>query len=130
VQQKDDYYPFALEINRSVLSPKNEYLYNKKELQEKLDFRIFSLFLMPQFLDLKQHVPKGMMEHLERVNFLEVLFFEENPVFCGFCSNWNGLERFGTPVGKRKRGRERLTFLRLGERCIAGRRGSHSLGQS
>ena len=34
--QKDDYYPFGLEINRSVLSPKNEYLYNKKELQEEL----------------------------------------------------------------------------------------------
>jgi RHS repeat-associated protein len=35
VQQQDDYYPFGLEINRSVLSPKNEYLYNKKELQEE-----------------------------------------------------------------------------------------------
>jgi RHS repeat-associated protein len=34
--QQDDYYPFGLEINRSVLSPKNEYLYNKKELQEEL----------------------------------------------------------------------------------------------
>ena len=36
MQQQDDYYPFGLEINRSVLSPKNEYLYNKKELQEEL----------------------------------------------------------------------------------------------
>jgi RHS repeat-associated protein len=35
VQQQDDYYPFGLEINRSVTSPKNEYLYNKKELQEE-----------------------------------------------------------------------------------------------
>jgi RHS repeat-associated protein len=35
VQQQDDYYPFVLELNRSVLSPKNEYLYNKKELQEE-----------------------------------------------------------------------------------------------
>ena len=34
--QQDDYYPFGLEINRNVLSPKNEYLYNKKELQEEL----------------------------------------------------------------------------------------------
>jgi RHS repeat-associated protein len=34
--QKDDYYPFGLEINRSVMSPKNEYLYNGKELQEEL----------------------------------------------------------------------------------------------
>ena len=34
--QKDDYFPFGLEINRSVLSPKNEYLYNKKELQDEL----------------------------------------------------------------------------------------------
>jgi RHS repeat-associated protein len=33
--QQDDYYPFGLEINRSVTSPKNEYLYNKKELQEE-----------------------------------------------------------------------------------------------
>lgn len=33
--QNDDYYPFGLEINNSVLSPKNEYLYNKKELQEE-----------------------------------------------------------------------------------------------
>lgn len=34
--QKDDYYPFGMEINTSVTSPKNEYLYNKKELQEEL----------------------------------------------------------------------------------------------
>ncbi len=33
--QQDDYYPFGLEINRSVTNPKNEYLYNKKELQEE-----------------------------------------------------------------------------------------------
>jgi RHS repeat-associated protein len=31
----DDYYPFGLEINRSTTNPKNEYLYNKKELQEE-----------------------------------------------------------------------------------------------
>jgi RHS repeat-associated protein len=35
-QQADDYYPFGMEINRAVTSPKNEYLYNKKELQEEL----------------------------------------------------------------------------------------------
>ncbi len=35
VYQQDDYYPFGLEINRSILSPKNEYLYNRKELQEE-----------------------------------------------------------------------------------------------
>lgn len=34
--QSDDYYPFGMEINNSVTSPKNEYLYNKKELQEEL----------------------------------------------------------------------------------------------
>ncbi len=34
--QKDDYYPFGMEINTSITSPKNEYLYNKKELQEEL----------------------------------------------------------------------------------------------
>ncbi len=35
-QQKDDYYPFGLEILRdTVSSPKNEYLYNRKELQEE-----------------------------------------------------------------------------------------------
>lgn len=34
--QKDDYLPFGMEINRSITSPKNEYLYNKKELQEEL----------------------------------------------------------------------------------------------
>jgi RHS repeat-associated protein len=33
--QQDDYYPFGLENNRSVSSPKNEYLYNGKELQEE-----------------------------------------------------------------------------------------------
>jgi RHS repeat-associated protein len=33
--QQDDYYPFGMEINRSITSPKNEYLYNKKELQEE-----------------------------------------------------------------------------------------------
>jgi RHS repeat-associated protein len=34
-QQVDDYYPFGLEINRTPYTPKNEYLYNKKELQEE-----------------------------------------------------------------------------------------------
>ncbi len=34
--QVDDYYAFGMEINTSVASPKNEYLYNKKELQENL----------------------------------------------------------------------------------------------
>jgi RHS repeat-associated protein len=35
-QQTDDYYPFGMVINSLVTSPKNEYLYNKKELQEEL----------------------------------------------------------------------------------------------
>jgi len=36
VYQQDDYYPFGLEISRgTVTNPKNEYLYNKKELQEE-----------------------------------------------------------------------------------------------
>nr|MCS3816572.1 RHS repeat-associated protein [Mucilaginibacter sp. X4EP1] len=34
--QTDDYYPFGLEVNSLVNSTKNEYLYNKKELQEEL----------------------------------------------------------------------------------------------
>ncbi len=34
--QQDDYYPFGMEISRSATSPKNEYLFNKKELQEEL----------------------------------------------------------------------------------------------
>ncbi len=33
--QKDDYYPFGLQIPRTPYTPKNEYLYNKKELQEE-----------------------------------------------------------------------------------------------
>ena len=34
--QKDDYYPFGMEINMPPLpTPKNEYLYNRKELQEE-----------------------------------------------------------------------------------------------
>ena len=33
--QRDDYYPFGLEINSSLTGTKNEYLYNKKELQEE-----------------------------------------------------------------------------------------------
>ena len=36
VYQQDDYYPFGLEINRTPYTPKNEYLYNRKELQEEL----------------------------------------------------------------------------------------------
>jgi RHS repeat-associated protein len=34
--QVDDYYAFGMEVSTSVASPKNEYLYNKKELQENL----------------------------------------------------------------------------------------------
>jgi RHS repeat-associated protein len=35
--QQDDYYPFGLDIPRGTIgSPKNEYLYNKKEFQENL----------------------------------------------------------------------------------------------
>lgn len=33
--QTDDYYPFGMEINNSLTGTKNEYLYNKKELQEE-----------------------------------------------------------------------------------------------
>lgn len=37
IKQQDDYYPFGMEISRgTTVSPKNEYLYNKKELQEEL----------------------------------------------------------------------------------------------
>jgi RHS repeat-associated protein len=35
-RQSDDYYPFGMEISRSLNGTKNEYLYNKKELQEEL----------------------------------------------------------------------------------------------
>ena len=34
--QVDNYYPFGLDIRGSEVSPKNNYLYNKKELQENL----------------------------------------------------------------------------------------------
>lgn len=34
--QADDYYPFGLEISKTVSGAKNEYLYNGKELQEEL----------------------------------------------------------------------------------------------
>ena len=40
--QKDDYYPFGLEINPSTSSPKNEYLYNKKELRRTLQNTIMA----------------------------------------------------------------------------------------
>ena len=33
--QQDDYLPFGMEINYEYRNPKNEYLYNKKELQEE-----------------------------------------------------------------------------------------------
>ena len=33
--QKDDYYPFGMEISDTVSNPKNYYLYNKKELQSE-----------------------------------------------------------------------------------------------
>ena len=36
ILQRDDYYPFGLEIDTLTNSPKNEYLYNKKELQEEI----------------------------------------------------------------------------------------------
>jgi RHS repeat-associated protein len=37
IRQQDDYYPFGMEISRgNVGSPKNDYLYNKKELQTEL----------------------------------------------------------------------------------------------
>jgi len=36
-RQQDDYYPFGMEITKgTVVSPKNEYLYNNKELQVEL----------------------------------------------------------------------------------------------
>jgi RHS repeat-associated protein len=40
--QVDDYYPFGLEINRTPYTPKNEYLYNRKELQEETQSYDFS----------------------------------------------------------------------------------------
>ncbi|SDT67421.1 RHS repeat-associated core domain-containing protein [Mucilaginibacter mallensis] len=34
--QSDDYYPFGMDINHGATNPKNNYLYNGKELQEEL----------------------------------------------------------------------------------------------
>jgi RHS repeat-associated protein len=35
--QKDDYYPFGMEISNYISGPKNYYLYNKKELQNEFN---------------------------------------------------------------------------------------------
>ena len=48
VLQRTDYLPFGMEINRKLTSPKVNYTYNGKELQDELgqyDYSFFNLFL-------------------------------------------------------------------------------------
>jgi RHS repeat-associated protein len=79
VQQQDDYYPFGLEINRSVLSPKNEYLYNKKELQEEFQQYDYGARFYDPVIG-RWNVIDKYAEHPDQINLSPYAYVGNNPV--------------------------------------------------
>jgi len=81
VYQQDDYYPFGLEILRTspIPNPKNEYLYNKKELQEDFtDYDYGARFYDPVIV--RWGVVDTYAEHPDQVDLSPYVYVADNPI--------------------------------------------------
>jgi len=80
MQQQDDYYPFSLEISRgTVTSPKNEYLYNKKELQEEFaEYDYGARFYDPVIA--RWQVVDAYADHPDQINLSPYAYVGNNPI--------------------------------------------------
>ena len=79
-EQTDDYYPFGLEISRgTITSPKNEYLYNRKELQEELgEYDYGARFYDPVIA--RWHVIDAYAEHPDQINLSPYVYVGDSPI--------------------------------------------------
>lgn len=77
--QSDDYYPFGLEINNSVTSPKNEYLYNKKELQEELSEYDYGARFYDPVIG-RWNVVDAYAEHPDQIDLSPYAYVGNNPI--------------------------------------------------
>ncbi|HVW98382.1 MAG TPA: RHS repeat-associated core domain-containing protein [Mucilaginibacter sp.] len=79
--QVDDYYPFSMEISRTPPTPvlKNEYLYNKKELQEELQQYDYGARFYDPVIGRWTSVDK-LAEHPDQIDKSPYAYVWDNPV--------------------------------------------------
>lgn len=79
MQQQDNYYPFGLEIAGTVTNPKNEYLYNRKELQEELtEYDYGARFYDPVIG--RWNVVDAYAEHPDQIDKSPYAYVGDNPI--------------------------------------------------
>jgi RHS repeat-associated protein len=77
--QKDDYYPFGMEIYTVIPPVKNEYLYNKKELQEELgEYDYGARFYDPVIG--RWNVVDAYAEHPDQIDLSPYAYVGNNPI--------------------------------------------------
>jgi len=79
VVQQDDYYPFGYEINRNVSNPKNEYLYNRKELQEELQEEDYGARFYDPVTG-RWNVIDAYAEHPDQIDLSTYAYVGNNPI--------------------------------------------------
>ncbi|SCW65905.1 DUF6443 domain-containing protein [Mucilaginibacter sp. NFR10] len=80
IRQQDDYYPFGMELSRgTTASPKNEYLYNKKELQEELGQYDYGARFYDPVIGRWGSVDK-LAEHPEQIHLSPYAYVGNNPI--------------------------------------------------
>ena len=77
--QQDDYYPFGMEINALTPSVKNEYLYNKKELQEELSEYDYGARFYDPVIG-RWNVVDAYAEHPDQINLTPYNYVGDNPI--------------------------------------------------
>ncbi|BAU53130.1 tRNA nuclease WapA precursor [Mucilaginibacter gotjawali] len=93
--QTDNYLPFGTEISRgTITNPKNEYLYNKKELQEELgEYDYGARFYDPVIA--RWTTIDAYAEHPDQIDFSPYHYVKDNPIRyndpdgnCPICLVW------------------------------------------
>jgi RHS repeat-associated protein len=103
--QKDDYFPFGMEINTAITSPKNEYLYNKKELQEELqEYDYGARFYDPVIV--RWNVIDAYAEHPDQIDLSPYVYVGDRPINTedpdGNCPPCETDNEEGDPTGNGK----------------------------
>ncbi|HEY9001781.1 MAG TPA: DUF6443 domain-containing protein [Mucilaginibacter sp.] len=79
VYQTDDYYPFGMEVNSYTNYPKNEYLYNKKELQEELGQYDYGARFYDPVIG-RWNVVDAYAEHPDQIDLSPYAYVGNNPI--------------------------------------------------
>jgi len=79
VISQQDYYPFGMEISGNLSAPKNEYLYNKKELQEELSEYDYGARFYDPILG-RWNVVDAYAEHPDQIDLSPYAYVGNNPI--------------------------------------------------